>query len=239
MCPSRASIAFVDNVLLEVMRLFPSRYIHLGGDEAPTVRWDHSPLVQDLLRREHLPNSRAAQGWFLRHIESFVRAHGRRVIGWDEILDAKPPRDTTIMSWRGMDGGTAAARGGHDAIMTPTDWVYLNYCQGDPATEPPCHGNYLPLRHVYDFEPVPPALTPQEERHILGGQGNLWTEYLTTPRAIEYMLWPRSLALAEIFWSPKQSRNWEAFKPRLAAQLRSLQRRGVNFRNPEVEGAGS
>lgn len=235
LCPSQASIDFVKNVLLEVMRLFPSTYIHLGGDEAPTVRWEHSQLVRTLMRRKGLADERAVQGWFLKQIETFVEAHGRQIIGWDEILEGNPRPGATVMSWQGMNGAITAARRGHDVIMTPTDSVYLDYCQGNPAHEPICIGNYLPLSRVYAFEPIPPGLKAREAAHILGGQGNLWTEYLPTPSSVEYMLWPRGLAMAEALWSSKRARSWNSFRARLAPQLATFDRLGVNYRIPEVE----
>ena len=239
LCPSDASLTFIKNVLLEVMDLFPSKYIHLGGDEAPTVRWKESPLAQSIIKREGLKDEYALQGWFLRQIEEFLEAHGRKVIGWDEILDGEPLPSATVMSWRGMKGGIAAAKRGHDVIMSPTDYAYFDYCQGKPENEPICTGGNLPLSRVYAFEPVPAELTSAEAAHILGGQGNLWTEYLATPDAVEYMLWPRALAMAEVLWSQPQRRDWESFRARLVPQLAVLDRLGVHYRAPrpgELEG---
>lgn len=236
LCPGQQTFTFVENVLDEVMDIFPSKYIHLGGDEAPTVRWENSPLAQEVMRREGLETEHALQGWFLRRVEKFVNARGRKIIGWDEILDGKPSRTATVMSWRGMEGGTKAAKLGHDVIMSPTDYAYLDYCQGDPAHEPICIGGYLPLRQVYSFEPVPDELTPTQARHILGGQGNVWTEYLKMPESVEYMVWPRALAMAEVLWSPRDKRDWDSFMQRIGPQLAALDRLGVNYRIPEVGG---
>ena len=233
LCPSEPTFEFVTGVLSEVMEVFPSRYIHLGGDEAPTVRWEQSALAQEIIRRERLKDEHALQGWFLRRIEKFVNDKGRRIIGWDEILDGDPSPTATVMSWRGMSGGIKAAQRGHDVIMTPTDHAYLDYCQGDPAHEPVCFNAQLPLSQVYAFEPVPAVLAPRQARHILGGQGNLWTEYIKTPEQAEYMLWPRALALAEVLWSPRDARDWADFQRRLPSQLAALDRLEVNYRVPE------
>jgi len=239
LCPSEQTFTFVQNVLTEVMALFPSNYLHLGGDEAPTTRWEQSPLAQSIIQREKLANEHALQGWFLRRIEAFVNAKGRRIIGWDEILDGAPSPTATVMSWRGMKGGIEAAQRGHDVIMSPTDYAYFDYCQGNPAREPICIGGNLPLSRVYEFEPVPAALTPEQARHILGGQANVWTEYLKTPDDVEYMLWPRALAMAEVLWSPQAARDWAGFQQRLPAQLATLDRFDVNYRVPSVEGLES
>lgn len=236
LCPSEQTFTFVENVLDEVMDIFPSQYIHLGGDEAPTIRWEQSRLAQEVMRREGLKTEHELQGWFLRRVEKFLNARGRKIIGWDEILDGKPSPTATVMSWRGMGGGIKATQLGHDVIMSPTDYAYLDYCQGDPAREPICIGGYLPLRQVYSFEPVPDELTPQQARHILGGQGNIWTEYLKAPDSVEYMVWPRALALSEVLWSPRGARDWGGFQQRMGPQLAALERLDVNYRIPEVGG---
>lgn len=231
LCPSPQTFAFVEGVLDEVMAIFPSHYIHVGGDEAPTTRWKQSALAQDIIRREGLKDEHALQGWFLRRVENFVRARGRTIIGWDEILEGGASPTATVMSWRGMQGGTDAARLGHDVIMAPTSHVYLDYCQSKAPGEPLCIHNYLLLRTVYDFEPVPDGLTLEQAAHILGGQGNLWTEYVKTPRDVQYMLFPRSFALAEVLWSPKQARDWDGFLRRVPPQLAELDRLHVNYRH--------
>lgn len=236
LCPSEQTFEFVTGVLTEVMDVFPSRYIHLGGDEAPTIRWQHSALAQDIIRRENLKDEHALQGWFLRRVEQFVNAKGRRIIGWDEILDGTPSRTATVMSWRGMSGGIKAAQLGHDVIMSPVDHAYLDYCEGKPPLEPDCVVGYLPLKQVYAFEPVPPTLTPEQARHILGGQGNLWTEYLPRTDQAEAKLWPRALALADVLWSLPAARDWKGFQRRMGAQLPALDRLHVAYRIPDVQG---
>ncbi|WP_226467303.1 family 20 glycosylhydrolase [Luteimonas panaciterrae] len=235
LCPSEATFTFIENVLTEVMDIFPSPYIHLGGDEAPIVRWQQSPLAQDIIRREGLKDEHALQGWFMRRVEKYLHEHGRKVIGWDEILDGNPLPSATVMSWRGMDGGIVAARRGHDVIMSPTSHVYLDYCQSLSKDEPVCSGN-LPLRQVYAFEPVPDKLTPAQAKHVIGAQGNVWTERMRSSDAVEYMLWPRALALSEVLWSPREGRGWEDFNRRLEPQLQFLDTLRVNYRVPDVIG---
>ena len=235
-CPSERTFRFLENVLTEVMALFPSRYIHIGGDEAPKTRWKESRVAQAVIRREGLEDEHELQSWFIRRIEKFLLAHGRRLIGWDEILEGGLAPQATVMSWRGTDGGIAAARQGHDVIMTPGSHLYFDHAQGDPDLEPLSIGGNTPLPRVYEFEPVPAALSTTETKHILGAQANLWTEYLPTPDKVEYMVFPRLLALAEVVWSPQSLRSWPSFTARLPAQLRALDRLGVNYRVPHPEG---
>jgi hexosaminidase len=235
-CPSEQTFQFLENVLTEVMALFPGSYIHIGGDEAPKNRWRASALAQDVIRRERLKDESELQSYFIRRIERFLITHGRRLIGWDEILEGGLAPEATVMSWRGMDGGIAAARQGHDVIMTPGSHVYLDNYQGDPAFEPLGIGGYSPLDKVYGFEPVPDSLTPAEATHVLGAQGNVWTEYMQTPEHVEYMVLPRMLALAEVVWSPKERRDWNDFATRLSPQLRRLDALDVHYRVPEVTG---
>ncbi len=235
-CPSEQTFTFLENVLREVMALFPSIFIHIGGDEVPKRRWRESPLAQEIIRRESLRNEDELQSWFIRRIERFLSANGRRLVGWDEILEGGLPPGATVMSWRGTAGGIAAARAEHDVIMSPTSHLYFDYYQGDPRFEPLAIGGLLPLERVYEFEPVPDSLTPEQGRHILGAQGNVWTEYLPTAEAVEFMAVPRMLALAEVVWSPREARRWDAFVARLPARLRELDRLAVNYRLPSVAG---
>ncbi len=235
-CPSERTFAFIDDVLAEVVALFPSRYIHIGGDEVPKTRWRQSALAQDVMRRENLATPEALQSWFIRRVERMLIARGRRLIGWDEILEGGLAPEATVMSWRGSSGGIAAAREGHDVVMSPNSHLYLDAYQGDPKYEPLNIGGFLPLKRVYEFEPIPDSLTTEQSRHVLGAQGNVWTEYLKTPALVEYMAYPRALALAEVNWSPKASRSWESFQQRLPYALRSLDKLGVGYRLPDVEG---
>lgn len=236
LCPSEYTFTFLETVLTEVMALFPGPYIHIGGDEAPKVRWKESPLAQSVIQREHLTDEHALQSWFIQRIERFLNAHGRRLVGWDEILEGGLAPDATVMSWRGVSGGIAAAQQGHDVIMTPTSHAYFDYAQGDPALEPYNLGGNIPLERVYGFEPVPDELTPEQARHILGAQGNVWTEYMKTPDRVEWMVFPRLLAMAEVDWSPASARDWASFVARLPAALAALDRLGVNYRTPNVLG---
>ncbi len=236
LCPSDATFAFLEGVLTEVMALFPGPYIHIGGDEAPKARWKSSDLAQSLIRSQNLKNEEELQSWFTQQIERFLNAHGRRLIGWDEILEGGLAPEATVMSWRGVSGGIAAAQQGHDVIMTPTSHAYFDYAQGEPGLEPFSGGGNLPLERVYSFEPVPAVLTPEQAVHVLGAQGNVWTEYLKTPDRVEWMVFPRMLAMAEVTWSPASVRDWASFVARLPGALAALDRMGVNYRPPNVIG---
>jgi hexosaminidase len=235
-CPSEQTFTFLENVLTEVMDIFPSEYIHVGGDEVPKTRWKASPIAQELIHREGLKDEVELQSYFIKRIERFLRAHGRRLIGWDEILEGGIAPEATVMSWRGIEGGIAAARAGHDVIMTPTDNAYLDYYQGDPKSEPLAIGGFLPLDSVYAWEPMPNVLTAEQGAHILGAQGNLWSEHVPTATHAEYMLFPRVLAMSEVFWSPKELRNWDGFLARMSPQLARLDALGANYRVPDPLG---
>lgn len=235
-CPKEETFAFLESVLGEVMEIFPSRYIHIGGDEAPKAAWEESEVAQEVMRREGLADEEELQSWFIRRIERFLSDNGRRLLGWDEILEGGLAPGATVMSWRGMEGGIQAAREGHDVVMTPTGYVYFDYYQGDTIQEPLAIGGYTPLERVYAFEPVPQELSPGEARHILGAQGNVWTEYIKTPEHVEYMVVPRMLALSEVVWSPEHRRDWGGFTRRLPAHLRRMDALDVNFRIPDVLG---
>ena len=230
--PSDATFSFLEDVLTEVMQLFPSELIHIGADEVPKDQWKESSLAQSVMAREGLADENELQSWFVRRIEAFLNASGRRLIGWDEILEGGLAPNATVMSWRDMTGGVQAARQGHDVIMTPKDYVYFDYYQGDPATEPLAgrFGHTIPLDTVYAFEPVPDELTERESRHILGAQGNVWTEFVRTPEHVEYMAYPRALALSEVVWSPKARRNLNGFHRRLNANIEHLDALRVNYR---------
>jgi hexosaminidase len=237
-CPSEKTFEFLEDVLVEVMQLFPSRYIHIGGDEVPKDQWKESPVAQELIRRERLADEEQLQSYFIRRIERFLGDHGRRLIGWDEILEGGLPPEATVMSWRGVAGGIAAARQGHDVIMTPSDRTYFDYYQGDPAGEPLAIGGFLPLDSVYAFEVVPKELTAAEAAHVLGAQASVWTEYIPTPARAEYMILPRLLALSEVLWSPEQARSWDRFAVRLPAHFARLDALGAEYRVPEPVGLG-
>ena len=235
-CPKEETFQFLEDVLTEVIALFPSQYIHIGGDEVPKVRWQESEVAQEVISREGLADEDELQSYFIKRIESFLQAQGRRLIGWDEILEGGLAPDATVMSWRGMEGGIEAARQGHDVIMTPTSHCYFDYYQADPEQEPLAIRGLTPLEKVYGFEPVPETLSAEDAAHILGAQGNVWTEYMATTDHVEYMVFPRMLALAEVVWSPQELRNWEDFVQRLPDHLRYFDALGVNYRQPEVVG---
>ena len=224
-----AAFEFLQNVLTEVIALFPSKYIHIGGDEVPKGNWQTCALCQARMKAEGLANEEELQSYFIRRMEKFVSGHGRTLIGWSEILQGGLAQNAAVMDWIG--GGREAASQGHDVVMTPSAYCYLDHYQDlDHAVEPRAIGGYLPLSQVYSFEPIPPRLAPEMQRHILGGQGNIWTEYIPNLKHVEYMAFPRLCALAEATWSPAQSRNFEDFTRRLKMDNRRLDLLGVNYR---------
>lgn len=220
---------FLENVLSEVIDLFPSKYIHIGGDESPKIRWEICEKCQTRIQEEGLADEDELQSYFIRRIEKFLLSKGRKLIGWDEILEGGLAPEATVMSWRGMRGGIEAAQQGHDVIMTPTSFCYFDYYQANPETEPLAIGGYTTLKKVYSFEPVPQELSEKESKHIKGAQGNVWTEYIKTPEYAEYMSVPRMTALAEVVWSPKKSRNWKNFRARLEIFFKRLDILDINY----------
>ena len=235
-CPKEETFEFLTGVLEEVMELFPGDYIHIGGDEAPKARWQASEIAQTVIRREGLADEHELQSWFIRRIGRFLDQNDRRLIGWDEILEGGLAPDATVMSWRGIQGGVDAARQGHDVVMTPTSHLYFDYYQGEPETEPLAIGGFLPLETVYAYEPVPEELTEEEAGHILGAQGNVWTEYMKTWDHVEYMVYPRMLALAEVTWSEADGKDFKDFANRLPWHLTRFDALGVRYRIPDVIG---
>jgi len=217
--PSEVTFNFLEDVLTEIMDIFPSNYIHIGGDECLKDLWKKSPECQALIQKLNLKDENGLQSYFVERIEKFVNSNGRQIIGWDEILDGGLAPNATVMSWRGIAGGIAAAKSGHDVIMTPGTHCYFDKYQSDPETEPVTIGGYLPLSMVYQYEPIPAELTAEEGKHILGAQANVWTEYMPTTESVEYMAYPRLSAMAEVVWSPKESRNWESFRRRMPAEF--------------------
>lgn len=227
---------FLEGVMDEVMDIFPSHYIHIGGDEAPRIRWEKCPKCQARIRTEHLQaNGKHSaedrlQTYCMARIERYLNQHGRDIIGWDEILQGDVAPHATIMSWRGMEGGTQAALMGHDVIMTPTSYCYLDYYQSEERDkEPLAIGGFIPVEKVYSLEPVPTELTPQEARHILGAQCNLWTEYIATTEHVEYMVLPRMAALSEVQWMQPEAKDFENFRQRLPRLAEFYQRDGYHF----------
>jgi len=224
---------FLEAVLDEVLEIFPSEFIHIGGDECPKDRWKVCPKCQKRIADEGLADEDELQSWFVRHFDAYLRERGRRLVGYDEILEGGLAQNATVLSWRSEKGGIEAAKSGHDVIMMPQQRTYLDFYQsGDHRHEPLCIGGYLPLRRVYEYEPIPPELSPDEAQRILGGQGALWTEYMPRPDAIEYMAFPRVCALAERFWSPAETRDYAEFTVRLKRHLTLLGRLNVNYRTP-------
>jgi len=224
-----STFIFLEDVLTEVMELFPSQYIHIGGDEATKTEWERCAKCQARIESEDLADEAELQSYFVRRIEKFLVSKGRRLIGWDEILEGGLAPEATVMSWRGIAGGIAAARSGHDAVMTPTSNCYFDYYQGRQDLEPLAIGGFLPLSRVYDYEPVPDSLSVDEARHILGAQANLWTEYIPTPEHAQYMTLPRMAAIAEVVWSPKKGKDWNDFARRIATQLDRYRARGYHY----------
>lgn len=230
-CPNETTFEFLENVLTEVMDIFPSPYIHIGGDECPKAQWEDNAYCQKLIREKKLKDEHGLQSYFISRMEKFINDKGRNIIGWDEILEGGLAPNATVMSWRGVEGGIAAAKQGHDVIMTPTSHCYLDYYQSDAPDEPLAIGGYLPLEKVYSYEPTPAELSEEEAKHILGAQGNVWTEYMKTPAYVEYMTFPRACAIAEFCWSPKAAKDYDQFITRLAPHLKRLNSIGVNAAN--------
>jgi len=229
---SEKTYKFLNEFLAEMTKLFPDQFFHIGGDEAPKKRWQESALAQEIIEREKLAGEDGLQSWFIRRIERFLNDNGRRLIGWDEILEGGLAPNATVMSWRGTAGGIAAARQGHDVVMSPQADLYFDHYQADPEGEPLAIGGSTPIEDTYGYEPVSPELTEAEAAHILGPQGCVWTEYMATSEHVEYMAYPRVLALAEIAWSPRDARDWTSFSERLPAALRFLDALGVHYRKP-------
>lgn len=236
-CPTDKTFQFLEDVLTETIALFPdSPYIHIGGDEVLKDHWKESAFVQELKRKENLKDEHEVQSYFVRRIEKFVNSKGKKIIGWDEILEGGIAPNATIMSWRGEKGGIESAKAKHDVIMTPNTFLYFDYGQGDPAYEPLNIGNYVPLEKVYSYDPHSKELTEDEKKYILGAQANLWTEYIKTPDKAEYMLFPRLIALSEVNWSPVESKNYNDFTRRLQAHYQILDKQNVNYRLPSPIG---
>jgi hexosaminidase len=220
---------FLEDVLSEVVELFPSRYIHVGGDEATKINWEKCPKCQARIKMEGLKDEKELQSYFITRMEKFINSKGKKLIGWDEILEGGLAPEATVMSWRGFEGGIEAAKTGHDAVMSPTSFCYFDYYQGPKESEPLAIGGYLPVSKVYQFEPVPDTLTSEEAKHILGGQANLWTEFVPTPEHSEYMLFPRLDAMAEVLWTMPANKNYDDFLKRLARQFERYDNAGINY----------
>ena len=228
-CPKEKTFEFLENVLTEVMDLFPGKYIHIGGDEAPKARWKESKLCQQIIKKNGLKDEAELQSYFVGRIEKFLNAHGKQLIGWDEILEGGLSPGATVMSWRGIEGGIAATRAGHDAIMTPGNYCYFDHYQAGPKGEPIAIGGMTTLKEVYGYEPVPEELNKKEANHILGAQGNVWTEYMPTPEKVEYMVLPRMAALAEVVWTGSDKKSWSDFQRRINNHFKLYKALGWNY----------
>lgn len=236
-CAGNDSVfTFLEDVLTEVMELFPSKYIHIGGDEAPKLRWENCAKCQNRMEEEGLKDEHELQSYFISRIERFINSKGRQIIGWDEILEGGLAPNAAVMSWRGIEGGISAAKQNHKVVMTPNKYTYFCWYAGKPENEPLAHGGYLPIEKVYSYEPIPEGLTADEQKNILGVQACQWTEYITTPELAEYMTLPRLCAMAEVAWSPKEKRNLDDFLDRMSTHYGRLDELGVHYRWPRLEG---
>jgi hexosaminidase len=237
-CPTDKTFDFLEDVLTEVMELFPSKYIHIGGDEVPKDAWKNSAFCQKLMKKMKLKNEEELQSYFIQRIEKFVNSKGRSIIGWDEILEGGLSPNATVMSWRGEAGGIAAAKQGHNVVMTPSSGgLYLDHAQGR-TDEPLSIGGYTPLSMTYSYNPTSAALTPDQQKFIMGVQANLWSEYIPTGAKADYMYYPRMLALAEVAWSPLAKKNFKDFsETRLPGQLAFFDKNNYDYRVPEAIGA--
>lgn len=222
---------FLQNILSEVIELFPGNYIHVGGDECPKDRWKECPRCQAKIKADGLNNEHELQSYFIKRIERFLNSKGKRLMGWDEILEGGLAPYASVMSWRGTQGGIEAAKSNHDVVMTPTEYCYFDYYQSLTG-EPKAIGGYLPMDVIYSYDPVPAELTPQESKRILGSQGNMWTEYMPNSKHLEYMLIPRMCALSEMVWTQQELRKYDEFLKRMESHYQRLAYRGVNFRVP-------
>ncbi len=239
LCPTEENFKMIDEILQEVLGLFPGKYMHVGGDECNKTAWKASEFCRQLIIDRELKDENGLQSYFISRIERFVNSQGHSIIGWDEILEGGLAPNATVMSWRGEAGGIAAAKQGHDVIMSPgTAGMYFDHAQSKSTQEPLSIGGFAPLAKTYKYDPVPSELSRDEQKHIIGVQGNLWTEYIATPEKAEYMLLPRMLALAEVAWTPTANKNYKNFsEERVPHNLARLEVQGYNFRVPVAIGA--
>lgn len=228
-CPTEFTFKFIQDVMDEVLALFPGPYIHVGGDECPKESWKRSEFCQQLIKEKGLKDEHGLQSYFIQRVEQYLNSKGRRLIGWDEILEGGLAPNASVMSWRGETGGIEAAKMKHDVVMTPGSPVYFDHYQGDPATEPMAIGGFNTLKRVYHYEPIPKELSAADAKYVLGAQANLWTEYIPSVEQAEYMILPRMLALSEVVWSPEASKNWTDFNNRLKPHLAAFESRGIRF----------
>lgn len=232
------SFNFLEGVLEEVIALFPGEYVHIGGDECPKTRWNNCTHCKKRMRDEKLKDAHELQSYFIQRMEKFLNSKGKRIVGWDEILEGGLAPNATVMSWRGEAGGIDAARQKHNVIMTPENWCYFDHYQDTVKTEPLAIGGLTPVKEVYEYEPMPQSLSAEESKFISGVQANLWTEYIETPAHAEYMVYPRACAMAEVAWSPKENKSWSDFLLRMEDHLPRLETWKVNYA-PHIRLGGS
>jgi hexosaminidase len=225
-----ATFTFLQNILDEVIPLFPGAYIHVGGDECPKIRWQACADCQKRMKDNNLKDETELQSYFVKRMEQYIVSKGKKMIGWDEILEGGLPAEAAVMSWRGTEGGIEAAKAGHDVVMTPGAYCYFDKYQGAENKEPLTIGGFLPLDSVYAYNPVPQLLM-SERKHILGAQANVWAEYMPTEKHVEYMVYPRILAMAEVLWTPDNIHDYSSFLQRLKFQLSKFDKLGVNYRH--------
>ena len=230
-CPTETTFQFLEDVIDEVVELFPGPYIHIGGDECPKTAWKASEFCQQLIKENNLVDEHGLQSYFINRMEKYINAKGKKIIGWDEILEGGLAPNATVMSWRGEKGGIEAASENHDVIMTPTSHCYFDYYQSDGEDEPLAIGGYLPLEKVYNYEPIPKELNKEKHKYVLGAQGNVWTEYMKSEKDVEYMTFPRVCAMAEINWSAKERKDYNSFTKRLKTHFKRLDKKKVNYAN--------
>ena len=237
-CPTESTFEFLKDVIDEVVELFPGKYIHIGGDEAPKIRWKNCNHCQNLIKKEGLKDEHELQSYFITRMEKYINSKGKQIIGWDEILEGGLAPNATVMSWRGTSGAVEAAREHHNVILTPGSHCYFDHYQSDHENEPLAIGGFLPLEKVYSFEPIPKELTEEESTYVLGAQGNLWTEYITTAEKAEYMAFPRAVALSEVVWSKRNGKQYSEFVSRLEHFNKRLDAMNVNYANHLYEVKG-
>ena len=239
LCPTDETFKMLDDILREVMELFPGKYIHIGGDECAKIAWKKSDFCRRLISDQNLNDENGLQSYFIGKIEKFVNAQGRTIIGWDEILEGGLAPNATVMSWRGEGGGIAAAQLGHDVIMTPgSGGLYFDHAQSKSPQEPLTIGGNAPLAKTYAYDPIPAALNAEQQKHVIGVQANVWTEYMATTAKVEYMLLPRLFALSEVAWTPKANKDFTNFsRERVAKHLARLDAAGYDYRVPVAYGA--
>jgi hexosaminidase len=237
-CTKESTFQFLEDVIDEIIPLFPGKYIHIGGDEAPKSRWKNCAHCQNVIKKEGLKDEHELQSYFIKRMEKYVNSKGKRIIGWDEILEGGLAPNATVMSWRGNVGAIEAAKQQHDVILTPNSHCYFDYYQSDNENEPLAIGGFLPLEKVYNFNPIPEELTKEEAKFVLGAQGNIWTEYMSTPEKVEYMVFPRIIALAEVVWSAKEHKNYDDFIRRLEFFNKRLDAKNVQYANHLYEVKG-